>query len=75
MRRACLWVLAVLLGSLASAETARFEPVGMSGWPALGFFVLSLLVLSFVAVSVVTAMETMFPSLRTHPAPSQTRRG
>ena len=74
MRRTGVWVLGLVLGSLASAGTAQLAPPGPGGWPALGVAVLSWLVLAFVAVSVVTAMERLFPTPRPHLVPARHRR-
>ena len=74
MRHTGMWVLGLLLGALASAGTAQLAPPGPGGWSAFGFVVLSWLVFAFVAVSVVTALERLFPLARPHVVASRHHR-
>jgi hypothetical protein len=73
VRQVCLWVVGVFLGALASSAVTRIEP-GPDGWQSDGVIVLGWVVFSFVTVSVVTAMETVFPSLRRRRGLSPLRR-
>ena len=63
MRRVGVCILGLVLGSWTASAVGRHEGAG-SGWFGGATVVLSMLVFAFVAVSVVTAMETVFPSLR-----------
>lgn len=73
MRRVCLWVVGVFLGALASSAFTRLEPSSVDS-PSLVMFALSLLIFGFVTVSVLTAMETVFPPRRSRRAMSPLRR-
>jgi hypothetical protein len=63
MRRALVWVVAFVLGSLASSALTGFARSSVDS-PSTLVFLLSLAVFAFVTVSVVTALEVVFPSLK-----------
>lgn len=60
MRRVGSWILGLLLGSLAASRLFELT-ASARGTAELAVWVLGLLTQGFVAVSVVTAIETMFP--------------
>jgi hypothetical protein len=60
MRRVGSWVLGLLLGMLAAAQLDTLT-ASTRGLLSLVAWFLSLIVMAFVAVSVVTALETLFP--------------
>jgi hypothetical protein len=67
MRRFPVWVLAFALGVLAGAGFTTVADA--RGWPALVLVFLVLVVQALVVACVVTAIESLFPTLR-----SQSRR-
>ena len=60
MRRVGSWILGLVLGSLAASGLFRLT-TSAHGALSVGVWLLGLLVQAFVAVSVVTAFETLFP--------------
>jgi hypothetical protein len=62
VKRIALWLVALTLGSLAGRGIDA-NLAGTRGWPALVAMIGVTVVTVFVAVSIVTAMESLFPSL------------
>ena len=66
-----IWVLALVLGSFASAGVTQLANRGGS---SLALSIVALFAFVFVTVCVVTAMETLAPPLRLRRIPVEVRR-
>ncbi len=67
VRRFAIWVAAILIALLAGSGFAGLIDARLNGWAILALVVASLTLQAFVAVSIVTALESLFPALRPIP--------
>jgi len=70
VKRIALWLVAITLGSLAGRGIDA-NLAGTRGWPVLVGLIGINVVMVFVTVSIVTAMESLFPSLRHQSRPTR----